>query len=424
MKTAPSAARALLTTGQQQTFDSADTFILAAAAIVLASSTTREKLLQGQGQTRPFLLASAITAYHPNMSWTREEMLTLGLLIPETARRSLVENSECFLARIDPDWAWLCIETLVDSKESARHGSLGLTIAATLNENGDPHWQWPPHWTRTSRAFFKQLHADIVARAAVHGSLSSKDAPELAPFLTKTASLELLPDETASYLVAAAAIDPQWALEMADQALKLYPPEDLSDALLLLGQAAAHRGFASLLLERIEQAPFIAEQAHWTLVAAAARVLHGPALIQHVKLLAPRVSDELDSERELIAGLPLLLALTYEDSPSLLTELAHTWRLPPPLLVQRLFHEQMTRRLPDLSQLLHFLLCRPEDEWNTTYSYDFNWWLAAEPDSATRLAACQHVLALQQALPWQIRPGSLADITHWSTLHEVMRYHG
>lgn len=418
MNMATLAAQAILTRAQRQSFDPTDTLILAAASSVLNTQRPpgEDIMRQIQDPALTFLLRSAVAAYLPAGSDKREALLALGLLVLDTERRTVLASTERFLARIDPVWAWSCIETLLGVEAAATHGSLGLDIAAQLDTSGDLHWQWPSTWLKANSPFLRQLRADAVARAATHGHLTSKNAPELALLSQRSPETELLSFEAASYLVAAAAIEPQWALEMAGGVLRIYPPEDILDALMLLGQAAARRGRAAALLQRMDQATFIAEQAHWTLVAASAGVLNGQALTQHVAHLAPRVLDELDPERELIAGLPLLMALTYDGSLDLLTELALTWHVPAPLLVQRLFHEQLTHPLPDLSQLLQALLALPEDEWNATYSYDAGWWLAAGETIEERLAACRDVLALQKALPWQVQPGSLADVTHWSVL--------
>jgi len=126
--------------------------------------------------------------------------------------------------------------------------------------------------------------------------------------------------------------------------------------------------------------------------------------------LAHRVAEQLDPGRELMAGLPLVMALAHGGAADPLPEEVLGWRLPAPLLTDQVL--QAGLRLP--ASVLDPLLALPEQEWADLYPYHFGWWRdAIGQEDSTRRLACADVLALAESIPWWPLPGSLADTCRW-----------
>jgi hypothetical protein len=176
----------------------------------------------------------------------------------------------------------------------------------------------------------------------------------------------LLPREV-PFLVAAALVDPKRALGTPQAMLETVSPEGLAPALMLLAQSATREGLGDAVCEKAKQEDFITVQAAWTEAAAAGGALGGPALVEHVRELAPRAADELDPGRELLAGLPLVMALAHGGAAEELPGQAVAWRLPPPLLADQAF--QAGLRLP--ASVLRPGRTRTGMVWSLC---DFRWW--------------------------------------------------
>jgi hypothetical protein len=139
-------------------------------------------------------------------------------------------------------------------------------------------------------------------------------------------------------------------------------------------------------------------------------------VLELARELAPRVPDELDTDRELIAGMPLMMALACAGTSGLLLDLAVEWRTPPPVLADYLFHRMARRCAVELlsQELLEKLFQTPEVNWNSTYRFDFGWWMDAGSDEKKRLQACRYVLALTAQIPWSVIPGSLTSVNEFT----------
>jgi hypothetical protein len=325
----------------------------------------------------------------------------LAAAVAPLARPIVLTDLECLLARIDPTWAWDLILKLLGEEAVLRHGTLGLDVVARLGDEAEARTLLASKVARNS-FFARQLAADAAARRRedVFGRL---EEGTLGPVRM------LLPSECRSYLVAAALVDPKRALGLAQTMLETVPPEELAPALLLLAQAAVRERLGEMLGELARREDFITVQAAWTEAAAAAGALRGPALVEHVRGLGPRVADELDPGRELLAGLPLVIALAHVGAFEELSNLAAEWRLPPPLLADQAF--QAGLRLPSL--VIDPLLAIPEQEWSSLYQWDFGWWRDTMGKDIDRRLACEDVLELAANIPWWPLPGSLADICRW-----------
>jgi hypothetical protein len=206
-------------------------------------------------------------------------------------------------------------------------------------------------------------------------------------------------------------VDTGLALHVADGLMRTQQPADLQEALCLLAGQAVRAGLGDELLARARRDGFVTEQATWAVAAAAGGALDPIAAQRLADELAPRVLDELDPGRELVAGLPLLVALAHSGSGELCAELALAWRVPPPLLAQQLLVSAAAgaQGLRGRDQL-DALLAMGEQAWAPTYHWAYGWWRAAGDDPAQRRAALDDVLALAAEPPWDVAPGSLRSI--------------
>jgi hypothetical protein len=332
---------------------------------------------------------------------TQDELAARARQVPAAQLTPVLSVAESLLARVDPDWAWGLIEELVGAEEAVRSG-LGLDVAARIAIDQGTAWTpgvpLPDPETR-------QLAADATAREAVAGRLRGRDDPRLAALHESPAGRSLFASEARSLLVAAAAVDPGRALELATEMLETHTPARLLQALRLVAGAAARAGLGDEVATKATEDGFVSEQATWAAAAAAAGALRGEELRRLVDALAPRVEDELDPGRELVAGLPLLEALAHGGEAGPLVELADRWRVPPPLLVDQLFHAETALGVAALvgHPGLDGLLARPEERWDRLYRYELCWWTGSD--------SVRDALAVVAAPPWRPLPGSLADLT-------------
>jgi hypothetical protein len=383
------AARRLLVRAAGGAFGPGDALLLAAASALAGEDAA--------GAMADPARALATACGNPGTSPDRLEPLTAA--VPMSARATVLADMEPLLARIDPAWASDLLLRLLGAESVLRHGTLGLDVAARL---GDDAHTLLASKVACNGPFARQLAADASARRR-EDVFARLDDGTLGPVRM------LPPNECRSYLVAAALVDPKRALGLAQAMLETVSPDALAPALLLLAQAAAREGLGEAVCERARREDFITVQAAWTEAAAAAGALGGSALVERVLTLAPRVADELDPGRELLAGLPLVMALAHGGMAAELRAQALEWRLPPPLLADQAF--QAGLRLP--VSVLDLLLAIPEPEWPGVWPCDFAWWRDAAGKDADRRQACEDVLELAANVPWWPLPGSLADACHW-----------
>ena len=400
------AAQRLLTRARRQRLDAEGVLPVASAGAIVEAAMpgagwTAAMALQDPG----LALTVAAAAAHSRVDRC-EELAALAASVPLAGRPDALAAAERHLARIDPLWAWRLVEDLV-GPDAAMEAALGFDIAAQAAAR---HLAWRPP-SALPEAYARQLRADEVARAAVAGRIQ-RDDPALALLNDDPPGRLLHPSEAGVYLAAAAAVDVAWALDIALGLLHTHPPSHLLPAMRLAAESATAAGLGDRVVALAYASGFASEQATWAAAAAAGGGLSGRALTQLAADLAPRVTDELDPGRELVAGLPLLEALAHGGEADQLGALALDWRTPPPLLVQHLAMAETgrgasaLRNHPRLKRLLEV----PEDDWGGRAGPLPGWWLAAGPEPDDRLTACQDVLAVVAHPPWRPLPGSLADL--------------
>jgi hypothetical protein len=406
------AGRRVLERSREQRLQPAGALVMAAAAVAVEAGASDAFRAADELNDRglALLIGAAAESVHP--SGRIDRLLALARSVPVANRAMALACSESFLARIDPAWAAELCDDLVGAQEISTHGSIGLCIAARAEFEGVsvPAWVVDPPASRS--LYLRQLAGDSLARAVALGRIKDKDHTALAPLHEIPPGRFLLPSEASAYLAAAAMLDAAWGLDVAVGLLQTHSAADIDEALYVSARAAIRAGLAASVALFTQRPGFIAEQACWTEVAARSGALPRDAIVAMVRQLAPRVSDELDPDRELIAGLPLLMALAHAGAVEPLIDLAVEWRTPPPLLVDRLFRGMASRAAATLCGDGRFerLLMIPDDEWNGTYKYAPGWWLDGGPDVPTRLSACRDALALAVTVPWRSVPGSLIDL--------------
>lgn len=368
------AARRVLARAARQPFDAEGAMVVAAAAVLAGEAPAT-------ADPGVALVAAAALADAP-----LDRVAELGRRVPMERRPAALSVAEPFLARIDPAAGWRIVDDLIGA-ETAKQAAIGLQL------NAPPPYPEP---------FARQLAADAAAREA-----TERDDRRLAALRNPTASAA----EASALLVAAAEIDAAWVLDAADRQLEGHPPAALAAALRLLAGVAVRAGLGAEVVKRATTEGFVSEQATWAAAASSAGALSGHAVADLAAELAPRVTDELDPGRELIAGLPLIEALAYAGQVETLIPLALDWRLPPPLLASRLFFGEAREAAAALADRVDELFALPPDAWDTLYRWEFGWWVAASGAESDQRATVRDVLAIAGALPWQPLPGSLADIT-------------
>jgi hypothetical protein len=340
-----------------------------------------------------------------------DDLAALARAVPGPDRLLVLSVAEALLTRLDPIWAWEMIVELVGARPAVE-AAIGLDVAARISL--DRVSTWSPGIALPA-AVARQLSADETARAAVAGRVTSRDDPRLRPLVEQPIGAELMPSEARVLLAAAAAVDPLWALDLSVGLLTRFAPGELLEAFRLVARALVRAGLSSELDKRVRTEGYVSEQATWLAAAASAGPPDVADLVKTVRQLAERVEDELDPGRELVAGLPLLEALAHAHETRTMIELAERWHVPPPLLVDRLFHAGAAAAAAQLlaDPELDLLLNRPESAWATTYAYRFGWWTGASSDQDDRARVLHGALAVVAAQPWRPQPGSLADVIGW-----------
>lgn len=404
-----SAAR-LLECARGVGFNRNDAMIFAVAGDILESSQPGQSFEAARRMWDPalaFLIATAGEARA--LAGRRGELARLASAVPPDRRVEVLGVAEGLLAQVDPVWAWSLMQQMVDGVALPSLG-LGLVIAAYADRAGLTNL--PPAQDQLPDFYRHQFVADQVARLAVRGEIRGRQDPAFSRLQETSSGWSLLPSEAVSYLVAAAAVDAKWALEIADSMLQVYPSDRLAPALTLLAAAAVSSTIGQQVINRVNRPGFIAVQANWTLAAAAVEALTGPDLLATFRELAPRVQDELDPGREFVAGLPLMLSLAYSEQIDDFLQYAVDWNIPPEVLSKQIFFLRAVRgadRLRESTALQGYILAR---EWTQALSFQTGGW-------PNHLASCapkqiiQDILSLTVGLSWHVLPGELADLVGW-----------
>jgi hypothetical protein len=296
-------------------------------------------------------------------------------------RRAALTAAEPYLARVDARWAGE-LPRLLDVEAPA----YGFVVAARLDE--------APAATLSDEPRERYLRADAVARVATRGEL--RDRAWLSP-LDDLAGLA--PGEAASYLVAAACVDPLWALEIADALLYRHPASSLIVALRLVAEAAVTAGHATALADRVVKPDYVTSQATWLAVACRAGALAAPQARSLAAELIPRVTDELDEGDQLEAGLPVLEGLAHTMAVEDFGAAALGWAVPAAVLVDLLFVSGATSAAAHPRVAAAVAACpagEPDVSWSPPHG-----------------AAISAALAVAAAPPWWPLPGTLADLVRW-----------
>jgi hypothetical protein len=312
----------------------------------------------------------------------KEDLEQIGADLPASGRSQILAAAECLLARIDPVWAWDLERKLLGESEQLRWPGLGLDIASRLEASEARRLLGPKE--KANPIFASQFRIESAAR--------SRTTPD--DFSLRDLSVA----QANAFLAGVALADPARALKLVPEALSLYAPGDLRESFTLLATATIKAGLANRIAELARRRDFVSVQAVWTEVGAAAGALSRSETADLVEELAPRATDELDPGRELIAGMPLLMALAHAGLGEQAAGWALQWQVPPPVLIDHLFYAEAPAVIP-LNGLLRF----SEREWSHFYESRFCWW--DEPgqswtDALTVVAQC----------PWRPLPGSLADL--------------
>jgi hypothetical protein len=406
------AGRRVLERSRKQQLAPTGTLVMAAAGVAVEADGGDAFRAADELSDRglALLITAAAEALRP--AGRRGCLLSVAQSIPAANRAMALACSECFLARINPAWAADLYYDLLGAEEISTHGSIGLAIAARAELEGVSVRSWVLDPPPSRSLYARQLAADSLARAVAFGLIQHKGHTAFAPLHETPPGRFLLPSEAGAYLAAAAMLDPAWGLDVAEGLLRTHAAADIDEALYVSARIAVRAGMAEAVALLPSQSGFIAEQACWTEVAARSGALPQEAIVAIVRELAPRVGDELDPGRELIAGLPLLMALAHAGDVQALMDLAAEWRVPPPVVADRLLYVMAQNAAATLCFDDRFgQLCMMSDaEWNASCSYYPGWWLDAGFKARTRLSACRDVLTLAAAVPWKTVPGSLLEI--------------
>ncbi|HZI05065.1 MAG TPA: hypothetical protein VEZ71_13635, partial [Archangium sp.] len=241
-------------------------------------------------------------------------------------------------------------------------------------------------------------------RAAARGELHAITDPRLAALTGPEPGQNAVPSELASLVAAAALVNASWTLDQVITMAAYTSPG--VQALEIVARAAVRAGHGRRVLDQARRHGFVSDQAEWLQAATVARVATDEEVVSLVSELAPRVADELDFGRELIAGLPLLVALAHRGHYEALVSWAAFWRTPPPVFVEYLllFARHAAASLAK-SPLLNHLLEIQEAEWNTTYEFDLPFW-----DSSDAAGSFQDALTVTAYIHWDVVPGTLMDV--------------
>lgn len=390
-------------------------YIPAAAAGILEKMAPGEAFERARKMADPgwaFWLALAAESVAPQNR--RDTLARLAEAVPYELTVKYSLDFEGLLVRVDPQWGWKLLVKLVTEETVLGDVALGLTSLAYQEEKGEVEFRLQKKLAQQSPSemFQKIAHADRIGRLAFQGKISKQD-PGFDPLMKAISKGGITSAEISALLGGAIALDPGWGLELAHQMGKHYSPDELWGCLCLIAESLANKARVERLVEITMSEEFIMEQAYWLWAAVIAGALHGERLHQIVAEFRPRVIDELDPGDELMAGLPILMALATAGENDLVLELALEWKCPPPVLVNHLFNEEIN----NISLVTHpkwpELLKLPQDCWAAHHNYASFYWWDPQAGSEAKTSLCRDVLTLAIHYPWYPRPGSVADIIRW-----------
>ena len=223
----------------------------------------------------------------------------------------------------------------------------------------------------------------------------------------------MTPAQVRVLVVAGAAAEPGRAVEVALQVLRDIPVHHLDESLRLVALIATRAGFAGQVAAQAHTEGFVAEQCTWAVAAATAGALNRAELLRLAATLAPRIEDELDPGRELVAGLPLIEALLQLGAVDEAVGWAAHWRVPVPVLLRRCLYAglgsgaALLATHPALGAVVESAAGPGDQE---APGGGRPWWEPDGADEAGRLGAARHMLAMVGQTPWPVVPGSLVDL--------------
>ncbi|MEO6530343.1 MAG: hypothetical protein ABI563_06120 [Specibacter sp.] len=362
------------------------------------------------GATAPgttLMLAAGAATVRPRVSLELGRLEMLARAVPVDSRLTVLSFAEGLLAQSHPRQAWELICSVVGAKTAVAH-ALGLDVAAHLGaaEPWQPGVELPP-------VIERQLLADATARAAVAGTLHGLDDPRLSGLLADPVETAMTPAQARVLVVAGAAAEPGRAVEVAVHLLRHFPVHHLDESLRLVARIATRAGFAGQVAAQAHTEGFVAEQCTWAAAAATAGALNPDGVVQLAATLAPRIEDELDPGRELVAGLPLIEALLQIGAVDEAVGWAAHWQLPVPVLLRRCLHAGLgtgAALLATHPALGAVVESAPGPGDHEASGGARPWWEPQGADPAGRLGAARHMLAVVGQTPWPVVPASLADL--------------
>lgn len=413
MRNAEQAGASLLARARRQRLDPAGALVMAAAGVAVERGTAGAAFAAArtlQDGALALLVAAAGEALSPRRR--QEQLEEFARAVAPAERAAAFACCERFLALVDPAWGAALIERLLGEQGIRSHGALGLWLATRAEMRGIPVPDWVLEVGDARVLYRRQRAVDSIVSAVATGRLTDLCDRAFSPLTAGSAARLLLPSEAAAYLVAAARLDPARALVLAVALLQTHSPVDLLEALCIVADSAARAGLRGQVADLARRREFVLEQACWTEAAARCGVLQKADMVQLSEELVRRIEDELDPDRRIVAALPLLAALAHAGARDMLLALAARWRVPPPVLVDRLFHAQARRGATMLAagELVAPLFAIPVEGWDQTYDCTAGWWLDCTANAETQLAACEDVLILTASEPAGFDAGVLTAL--------------
>lgn len=387
-------------------FTTADAVLLAAVGATAAAERGTADLGAADPGTALMLAAGAATV-RPSVPLGLGRLEMLAKAVPGDERLTVLSFAEGLLAQSHPRQAWELVCNVVGAQTAVNH-ALGLDVAAHLGAAAP--WQpgvvLPP-------VIERQLQADTTARAAVAGTVHGLDDPRLAGLLADPLELAMTPAQARVLVVAGAAAEPGRAVEVAVHLLRHFPVQSLAESLGLVARIATRAGFAGQVAAQARTGGFVAEQCTWAAAAASAGAVNRAEMLGLAAALAPRIEDELDPGRELVAGLPLIEALLQIGAVDEAVGWAAHWQLPVPVLLRRCLHAGLGAGATQLAT--HPALGAVVESATGPGDREASgagrpWWEPEGADRAGRLGAVRHMLAVVGQTPWPVVPASLADL--------------
>lgn len=385
-------------------FTTGDAVLLAAVGATAAAERGTADLGAADPGTALMLAAGAATV-RPSVPLGLARLEMLAKAVPEDDRLTVLSFAEGLLAQSHPRKAWELVCNVVGAQAAVDH-ALGLDVAAHLGAAWQPGAGLPP-------VIERQLQADTTARAAVAGTVHGLDDPRLAGLLADPLESAMTPAQARVLVVAGAAAEPGRAVEVAVHLLRHFPVQSLAESLGLVARIATRAGFAGQVAAQARTEGFVAEQCTWTAAAATAGALNRDEVVRLAAALAPRIEDELDPGRELVAGLPLIEALLQIGAVDEAVGWAARWQLPVPVLLRRYLHAglgagaALLAAHPGLGAVVESATGPGDQEAS---GGGRPWWEPEDADEAGRLGAVRHMLAVVGQTPWPVVPASLADL--------------